>query len=257
MELKTKLEATTKNHQPSILNLEAKFDRLADRQFARSSRSLPSNTLPNPRGNLPKLYTPPPQARNEHVNVVFTRSGRSYDPPTNPNNSQDQNNKTFSCNALADLDASINLMSYSLYAKLSLEALKPTKMSVRLADRSFQYLIGIAENMLVEVGKFTFPVDFVILEMEEDRTPLEDKIFFEFDEFIAMNIEENIEPEIDKEETPFEKITFDTDYKIKKSLDEPPMDLELKPLPNHLEYAFLEEPSFLPMIISSQLSEQN
>ncbi|GJZ93509.1 reverse transcriptase domain-containing protein [Tanacetum coccineum] len=82
-------------------------------------------------------------------------------------------NKTFSCNALADLGASINLMPYSLYAKLSLKTLKPAKMSVRLADRSFQYPIGIAENMLVEVGKFTFPVDFIILEMEEDsKVPL-------------------------------------------------------------------------------------
>ncbi|GJZ81109.1 reverse transcriptase domain-containing protein, partial [Tanacetum coccineum] len=80
---------------------------------------------------------------------------------------------TFSCNALADLGASINLMPYSLYAKLSLETLKPTKMSVRLADRSFQYLVGIAKNMLVEVGKFTFPVDFIILETEEDsKVPL-------------------------------------------------------------------------------------
>ncbi|GKF28329.1 hypothetical protein Tco_0094671 [Tanacetum coccineum] len=41
-------------------------------------------------------------------------------------------------------------------------------MSVRLDDRSFQYPVGIAENMLIEVGKFTFPADFVILEMEED-----------------------------------------------------------------------------------------
>ncbi|GJY05645.1 reverse transcriptase domain-containing protein [Tanacetum coccineum] len=77
-------------------------------------------------------------------------------------------NKTFSCNALADLGASINLMPYSLYAKLSLETLKPTKMSVRLANRSFQYHVRIAKNMLVEVGKFTFPADFVILEIEED-----------------------------------------------------------------------------------------
>ncbi|GJX19125.1 reverse transcriptase domain-containing protein [Tanacetum coccineum] len=82
-------------------------------------------------------------------------------------------NKTFSCNALADVGASINLMPYSLYAKLSLETIKPTTISVSLADRSFQYPIGIAENMLVEVGKFTFPTDFVILEMEEDsKVPL-------------------------------------------------------------------------------------
>ncbi|GKE00783.1 reverse transcriptase domain-containing protein [Tanacetum coccineum] len=46
-------------------------------------------------------------------------------------------------------------------------------MSVRLADISFQYPVGIVENMLVEVGKFTFPADFVILEMEEDsKVPL-------------------------------------------------------------------------------------
>ncbi|GJV56860.1 reverse transcriptase domain-containing protein [Tanacetum coccineum] len=193
--------------------------------------------------------------------------------------------------------------------------------------------------MLVEVGKFTFPVDFVILEMEEDckvplilgrpflhtadavirvkqkqlnlrvgsermvfsidstmkhsysnddtcfsidvideilkedfdalldegskilysieGTPLKYKIFAKFDNFIAMNIEENTEPKINEEEIPFEKITFDTDYKIKKSIEEHHTDLKLKPLPDHLEYAFLEEPSFLPMTISSQLSEQN
>ncbi|GKA24358.1 reverse transcriptase domain-containing protein [Tanacetum coccineum] len=81
--------------------------------------------------------------------------------------------KAFSCNALADLGASINLMPYSLYAKLSLKTLKPTKMSVRLANRSFQHPFGITENMLVEVRKFTFLVDLVILEMEEDsKVPL-------------------------------------------------------------------------------------
>ncbi|GKE65172.1 reverse transcriptase domain-containing protein [Tanacetum coccineum] len=81
--------------------------------------------------------------------------------------------KAFSCNALADLGTSINLMSYSLYAKLSLKTFKPTKMSVRLADRSFQYPVGIAKNMLVKVGKFTFLMDYVILEMEEDsKVPL-------------------------------------------------------------------------------------
>ncbi|GJV35902.1 hypothetical protein Tco_1408379 [Tanacetum coccineum] len=61
----------------------------------------------------------------------------------------------------------------------------------------------------------------------------------------------------DTEEPPFEKITFNTDYKIKTFLEEPPSDLEIKPLPDNLEYVFLEEPSFLPVIISSQLFEQN
>nr|GEU91111.1 reverse transcriptase domain-containing protein [Tanacetum cinerariifolium] len=87
MDLKSKLETTTKNHQASTQNLEAKFDRLADKQSGRPSGSLPSNTQPNLKGSSSKPYQPW-QAQNEHVNVVFTRSGKSYDPPTNPNDQQ-------------------------------------------------------------------------------------------------------------------------------------------------------------------------
>ncbi|GKA87088.1 reverse transcriptase domain-containing protein, partial [Tanacetum coccineum] len=81
-------------------------------------------------------------------------------------------------------------------------------------------------------------------------TILEEKLFAEFDEFMAMTTDENSESESesDTEEPPFEKITFDTNYKIKTSLEEPPTDLELKPLPDNLEYAFLEEPSFLLLL---------
>ncbi|GJS82881.1 hypothetical protein Tco_0749422 [Tanacetum coccineum] len=82
-------------------------------------------------------------------------------------------------------------------------------------------------------------------------TILEEDIFSEFDKFIAMAANENYNSESDEEETKFEKITINTDYKIKTSLEEPPTDLELKPLPDNLEYVFLEEPSFLPVIISS------
>ncbi|GJZ84911.1 reverse transcriptase domain-containing protein [Tanacetum coccineum] len=125
-------------------------------------------------------------------------------------------------------------------------------MSVRLADRSFQYPVGIAENMLVEVGKFTFSADLVILEMEEDSkvllilgrpflhtadaiirvkqkqlnlrndfdvlldegnkilysiegTLLEEEIFAEFDEFMAMTANEKSNSESDTEDPLFEK----------------------------------------------------
>nr|GEX92922.1 reverse transcriptase domain-containing protein [Tanacetum cinerariifolium] len=212
-------------------------------------------------------------------------------------------------------------------------------MSIRLADRSFQYPIGIAKNMLVEVGKFTFLSDFVILKMEEDSkvplilerpflhtddavirvkqkqlnlrvgtermifnidsamkhsysnddtcfsidvideileedfdafldegskvlhsiegTLLEEEFFSKFNKFIAMAEGENSESESDNEEPPFGKITINTDYKIKTSVEEPPTYLELKPLPDNLECVFLEEPSFLPVIISSKLFAQN
>ena len=76
-------------------------------------------------------------------------------------------------NALADLGASINLMPYSVFLKLGLGEPLPTRMSIQLADRSIKYLWGIVENMLVKVDKFIFPVDFVILDMDEDtQVPL-------------------------------------------------------------------------------------
>ncbi|GKA45895.1 hypothetical protein Tco_0738691 [Tanacetum coccineum] len=63
-----------------------------------------------------------------------------------------------------------------------------------------------------------------------EGTLLEEEIFSEFDEFMAMIAFENSESESDTKEPPFEKITINTDYKIKTSLEEPPTDLELKPL---------------------------
>ncbi|GJY16517.1 hypothetical protein Tco_0386939 [Tanacetum coccineum] len=61
---------------------------LAHKQSVRPSGSLPSNTQPNPKDSSSKPYQPP-QAQNEHVNVVFTQSGKSYDLPVNPNDQND------------------------------------------------------------------------------------------------------------------------------------------------------------------------
>nr|GEX07704.1 reverse transcriptase domain-containing protein [Tanacetum cinerariifolium] len=90
-----------------------------------------------------------------------------------------------------------------------------------------------------------------------EGTILEEKLFAKFDEFMTITVDENSKSESNTEEPTFKKITFNTDYKIKTSLEEPSMDLKLKPLPDNLEYVFLEEPSFVPVIISSQLSKEN
>ncbi|GJT53077.1 reverse transcriptase domain-containing protein, partial [Tanacetum coccineum] len=378
-----------------------KFDKLADKQSGRPFGSLPSNTQPNPKGSSSKPYQPP-QAQNKHINAVFTQSGKSYDPPDNPNDQQ--NNSETPINFDSDdeptpqpklktptpieaqygkfldmiravriniplVDVLAGMPNYGKFLKelvnnkhkieqilvafLSDEssAILQNKVPPKLGDPenflipcnfnkafSCNALVDLAENMLVEVGKFTFPVDFVILEMEEDSkvplilgrpflhtanvvirvkqkklnlrvgtermifhidsamkhsysnndtcfsidvidefleedfdalldegskilhfikgTILEEKLFAEFDEFMAMTADENSESESDTEEPPLKKITFNTDYKIKTSIEEPPTDLELKPLPDNLEYVFLEEPSFL-VIISSQLSKEN
>ncbi|GKF20279.1 reverse transcriptase domain-containing protein, partial [Tanacetum coccineum] len=77
------------------------------------------------------------------------------------------------CHALADLSASINLMPLSIWKKLSLPELTPTRMTLELADRSITYPKGLAEDVFVKVGKFYFPTDFVVIDFEADpRVPL-------------------------------------------------------------------------------------
>ncbi|GJX10205.1 reverse transcriptase domain-containing protein [Tanacetum coccineum] len=77
------------------------------------------------------------------------------------------------CLALADLGASINLMPLSIWKKLSLPELTPTRMILELADRSTTSPSGIAEDVFVKVGKFHFPADFVVVDYVVDpRVPL-------------------------------------------------------------------------------------
>ncbi|GJY41788.1 reverse transcriptase domain-containing protein [Tanacetum coccineum] len=404
-----------------VEDLETKFGRLTDQQSKIPTGTLPSNTQTNikPSPSNDKHYRPPP-AQKEHVNALFTWSGKTYDPPVNPNSkttiidddskdeadeaekevelSSSKKNKSdlpplkvwhaqlrevlkrsheqqskmeqisdaflneecsaivqnklspkvgnpgsflIPCTlansveylALANLGASINLMPYSLYVLLSENNLKPTRMSIRLANHTYQYLMGVAENMLVQVGKFVFLVDFVILQMEEDeKVPLslerpflhsadaiirvknkelnlgvrDDRITFlidkamqhsysnddtcfrmdvidevteeeldallndsepflstsekinetsldkEFEEFMAVDVEEIYEQEEEVDDN-FEKLHLEEKLRIKTSIQDPPTNLEMKPLPKHLEYAFLEKDSLLPIVISALL----
>ena len=56
--------------------------------------------------------------------------------------------------ALLDLGASVNLLPYSMYKQLSLGELKPTTITLSLADRSVKIPKGIVEDVLVKVDKF-------------------------------------------------------------------------------------------------------
>ncbi|KAK1439692.1 hypothetical protein QVD17_05512 [Tagetes erecta] len=234
-------------------------------------------------------------------------------------------------NALADLGASINLMPYAVFAKLDLGEPKPTRMSIQLADRSVKYPRGIVENMLVKIDRFVFPVDFVILDMDEDKNvPLilgrpflataralidvctgrltlrvddeevtfdvgrsmqhpqsqDDSLYFidtidtcvsnqlhdTFDEkaldtqLIPNQTWDSVHNDTSIEETTFlvdhdsfscpevfEVIDCNAEPKSRPSVEDPP-PVELKELPSHLEYAFLDGESGLPVIISSDLT---
>ncbi|GKB21499.1 reverse transcriptase domain-containing protein [Tanacetum coccineum] len=72
----------------------------------------------------------------------------------------------------------------------------------------------------------------------------------EFDEFMSGNVQE------DEVKDDFEELPPKGELRIKTSIQDPPTDLEMKPLPKHLEYAFLEENSLLPVVIAALL-EQN
>ena len=71
--------------------------------------------------------------------------------------------------ALCDLGVSINLIPLSVFRKLGLGEFKPTTISLQMADHSLTFPKGIIEDVLVKVDKFIFLVDFVVLDMEEDR----------------------------------------------------------------------------------------
>ena len=67
---------------------------------------------------------------------------------------------------LLDLGASVNLLPYSMYKHLGLGELKPTSITLSLADRSIKISKGIVEDVLIQVNKFNYPVDFVVLDTE-------------------------------------------------------------------------------------------
>ena len=71
--------------------------------------------------------------------------------------------------ALCDSRASINLMPLSVDKRLSLGELTPTAMTLQMEDITLAHPKGILEDALIKVGKFIFPLDFVVIDIEEDK----------------------------------------------------------------------------------------
>ncbi|XP_068475111.1 uncharacterized protein [Phaseolus vulgaris] len=72
-------------------------------------------------------------------------------------------------NALLDLGASVNIIPLAMLKKIGDLEIKPTKMTLKLADQVTKYPYGVVEDVLVKVDKFIFPVDFVVMDMKEDE----------------------------------------------------------------------------------------
>ncbi|GJS10705.1 reverse transcriptase domain-containing protein [Tanacetum coccineum] len=180
------------SHQPQVLH-------------ERPPGALPSNTKPNPREkvnsfmtrsglttagpSIPTLVLPTPTVAVEkepetlmdEVHITILESTAHVPPLGVPEKLDDPEKFLISCilqerevyNSLANSGASINLMPFSIYEKLGIDPLKPTRMTLELANRSVTFSMGIAEDVIVKVEKFNFLVDFVIVDFEADpRVPI-------------------------------------------------------------------------------------
>nr|XP_009797491.1 PREDICTED: uncharacterized protein LOC104243910 [Nicotiana sylvestris] len=232
--------------------------------------------------------------------------------------------------ALCDLGASINLMPLSLFKQLGLGAPRPTTVMLQLADRSIAHPEEVIEDVLLQIGKFIFPADFIILDYEADeliqiilgrpllatgdtiikvregkmilRVDDEEAVFniyraiqlprhyeelsmisaVEADEQIrypsvyiddslekALMLLDNLGADEELEEMihvldtscaylqgihPFEPLNRPEGPPPRPSIEEDPK-LELKPLPPHLQYAYLGDSDTLTVIVSSDLSK--
>ncbi|XP_070017276.1 uncharacterized protein [Nicotiana sylvestris] len=171
--------------------------------------------------------------------------------------------------ALRDLGASINLMPLEIYKRLGIGRDRPTSMLLQLADRTVKQPSGILHDVLIQVGKFVFPADFVILDCKKSmRQPSEfancslidamDVIVETDDEMLAiedplaaclMNLDEVNGEELAEwvmalkgrgfwdKTLEFEPLHLENRETppSKPSIEEPPK-LELKPLPAHLRH---------------------
>nr|GEU51886.1 reverse transcriptase domain-containing protein [Tanacetum cinerariifolium] len=232
------------------------------------------------------------------------------------------------CLALADLEASINLMPLSVWEGLSLLEHTPTCMTLELTDRLISKPIGIAKDVSFNVGVFHFLADLVVVDFEPDpRVPLilgrcflktgralidvhkgeltlpceeysQEVLSFldvttsgnptPYDDLIVSTTSPTLTPFRDSDFRLFEEAdaflgleddpnsleplpplpnheqympSFKKELKVcnaktvKSSIDKPP-EVELKDLPPHLEYAFLEGDNKLPDIIAKELGDE-
>ena len=224
---------------------------------------------------------------------------------------------------LLDLGASVNLLPYSMYKQLGLGELKSTSITLSLADRSIKIPKGTIEDVLIQVDRFYYPVDFVVLDTEPvvvgpNHVPiilgrpflatsnaiincrngvmqltfgnmtLELNIFHlgkrhmhseedDFEEVCILDtileeqanqqqVQDILTSELSEcliEQNEFQEMSLVQGYWRRRieilpllTGNEPtePLQIELKPLPTELKYAFLEANEQCPVVISSLLT---
>ncbi|XP_019462934.1 PREDICTED: uncharacterized protein LOC109361857 [Lupinus angustifolius] len=93
--------------------------------------------------------------------------------------------------ALWDLGVSINLMPLSMLKRIGDLEIKPTRTTLQVVDRSMKFHYWVTEDVLVKVDKLVFPIDFVIMDIEEDvEVPLILGILFIKTAMVNIDVDE-------------------------------------------------------------------
>ncbi|GKD10500.1 DNA-directed DNA polymerase, partial [Tanacetum coccineum] len=161
-EIRASTDAAIQNEGASIKTMEIQIRQMSKVLQERGFGSLPSSTEANPRDQVKSILT-----TIEADSYLIRRIGSSqYAVSTRQCHTQMYETRQTTIPFLSRLNgASVSVMPLSTYLNLGIGELAHTKLTVELADRTVKYPKGIAENVLVGIGKFTFPVDFIILDI--------------------------------------------------------------------------------------------
>ncbi|GJW19309.1 hypothetical protein Tco_0026745, partial [Tanacetum coccineum] len=187
-EIRAMTDAAIRNQGASIKSLEIKTRQMSKVLQERGFGNLPSLTETNLRDQVKSISTTIEadshskcQEEGNHGPKFTEAYGALHINNTIPQKEKDPGSFTLPyfindvCfdNALVDLGSSVSVMPLLTYLNLGLGELAHNKLTLELADRTVKYPKGIAENVLVGIYKFIFPVDFIILDMPEDiKVPL-------------------------------------------------------------------------------------
>ncbi|GKA46652.1 putative reverse transcriptase domain-containing protein [Tanacetum coccineum] len=190
------MDAAIRNQRSSIKTLEIQIGKMSKVLQERGFGSLPSFTKANPRDQVKSIST-----TIEADSYLIRRIGSSqYAVSTGQNRTLMYETRQMTILFLSRLNgyyceekkgsyvlqfleayskashidrARVSVMHLSTYLNFGLGELALTKLTVESADRTVKYPKGIAKNVLVGIGKFVFPIDFIILDMSKDiKVPL-------------------------------------------------------------------------------------
>ncbi|GKE09036.1 leucine-rich repeat transmembrane protein kinase protein [Tanacetum coccineum] len=174
-EIRASIDAAIRNQGALIKTLEIQIDQMSKVLQERGIKGLPGSTEPNPKDHVKSISTAKADSSvifrigsGPYVVSDSQYSSLSFETVPFPSRLHGYCCDDWKEASLVGLRASVSVMPFSTYSNLGLGDLAHTRLTIELADRTIKHPRGITENVLVRIGKFIFPIDFVILDIPED-----------------------------------------------------------------------------------------